>query len=271
MGVDIRRAFDFRAGGPESRCMAHSVRGHLRLEIDEYDSAIRRFIPGYDTMIATAAEAVSGASAAIAAKATAATTATTAVTAATAAPVDRSDRIVDLGAGTGALAEAILERDPVGTVELLDIDSEMMGKARTRLARFGTRPLFSLRSYDEPFGPGRAFAASLSLHHIPTIAEKAALFERVFRALEAGGVFVNADVTMPTEPSTRRSMYRLWADHMVSQGISEAQAWEHFAAWAEEDTYLPLEEELHALRVVGFQAERMWNEGPIGVVVARKA
>jgi tRNA (cmo5U34)-methyltransferase len=231
--------------------MAHSVRSHLRLEIDEYDAAIRRFIPGYDTMIATAAEAVSRVSAA-------------------ATVAGHAARVVDLGAGTGALTEAILERDPVETVELLDIDSEMMGRARTRLSRFGARARFTVRSYDEPFRPRSAFAASLSLHHIPTIAEKALLFGRVFDALAEGGVFVNADVTMPTEPSTRRSMYRLWADHMVSRGISEVQAWEHFTAWAEEDTYLSLEDELGALHSVGFDAERVWHDGPIGVVVARK-
>ena len=38
--------------------MSHSVRSHLRLEIAEYDATIRRFIPGYEEMIAVAAEAV---------------------------------------------------------------------------------------------------------------------------------------------------------------------------------------------------------------------
>ena len=28
--------------------MSHSVRNHLRLEIDSYDKTIRQFIPGYE-------------------------------------------------------------------------------------------------------------------------------------------------------------------------------------------------------------------------------
>jgi len=223
--------------------MSHSVRSHLRLEIGEYDATIRRFIPGYEAMIAVAAEAV-----------------------ASVAP----DLVVDLGAGTGALSEAILGHDAVGTVELLDVDPEMMGHARDRLALFGPRARFSLRSYDEPFARCDAFAASLSLHHIPTLDAKAALFARAFDALRSGGVLVNADATMPMDPDARSALFRVWADHQVSQGIAEARTWEHFAEWAEEDTYLPLADELGALRAIGFDADRVWHDGPIGVVVARK-
>ena len=37
--------------------MSHSVRGHLRLEIDAYDETIRRFIPAHEPMRADAAAA----------------------------------------------------------------------------------------------------------------------------------------------------------------------------------------------------------------------
>ena len=66
-------------------------------------------------------------------------------------------------------------------------------------------------------------------------------------------------------------MYQAWTDHQVSQGISEARVREHFREWAEEDTYLPLEDELRVLRAIGFDAHRVWNDGPIGVVVAKKS
>lgn len=223
--------------------MSHSVRHHLRLEIDDYDATIRRFIPGYERMLAVAAEAVADV---------------------------RPDRVVDLGAGTGGLSETLLEREEVGAVELLDVDPEMMDRARSRLERFGERARFTLRSYDEPFQRCDAFAASLSLHHIPTLDAKAALFERSFEALRPGGVLVNADVNMPEDDTERDALYRCWADHLVRSGIPEERAWEHFEEWAEEDTYLPLDAELAALRSIGFQAERVWHDGPVGVVVARR-
>lgn len=109
--------------------MAHSVRRHLRVETEEYDAAIRRFIPGYDEMLSEAAAAV-----------------------ATVAPA----RVIDLGAGTGALS------------------------------------------------------------------------------------------------------------------ADEKRAWQHFEEWSAEDTYLPLEEELAALVRLGFEARCIWQDGPMGVVVARR-
>lgn len=223
--------------------MSHSVRRHLRLEIDDYDQTIRRFIPGYEEMLNVAADAVAS---------------------------TRPALVVDLGSGTGALAEAVLRREEVGAVELLDVDPEMMARARGRLARFGDRARFTLRSYDEPFELCDAFAASLSLHHIRTLEAKTALFTRAFEALPDGGVLVNADVNMPADGAGRDALYRFWADHQVASGIEEERAWAHFEEWADEDTYLPLDEELSALRSIGFDADRVWNAGPIGVVVATK-
>jgi SAM-dependent methyltransferase len=223
--------------------LSHSVRSHLQLEIAEYDATIRRWIPGYETMIRTAAEAIAAA---------------------------RPTRVVDLGSGTGALAEAILEHEAVGTVELLDIDPEMLTQATGRVARFGTRAVPILRSFDEPFSPCDAFSASLSLHHVPTMEEKSRLFERIFEALPTGGVLVNADATMPADPAEQSVLYAHWADHQVAHGIDREQAFANFEAWAGEDTYMPLDVELAALRAAGFTAERSWNDGPIGVVVARK-
>ncbi len=223
--------------------MSHSVRRHLRVEIADYDATIRRFIPGYETMLATAARAVAAV---------------------------KPAHVVDVGAGTGGLSEALLREGDVRLVELLDVDPEMLDQARARLGEHENRTRFTLRSYDEPLPGCDAFAASLSLHHIPELHMKEALYRRAHEALPPGGVLVNADVNMPADGDERVGLYRHWADHQVAHGIAEERAWAHFVEWAEEDTYLPIEDELAALRRVGFQAERVWNDGPVGVVVARK-
>ena len=223
--------------------MSHSVRRHLRLEISAYDETIRRLIPGYEIMLGVAADAVAAA---------------------------EPDLVCDLGAGTGALSEELLARRAVGTVELLDVDAEMMDQSRQRLQRFGDRVRFTLRSYHEPFSSCDAFAAALSLHHIRTIEAKSAMYGQAFAALRPGGVLVNADAHMPVEPTERDRLFRYWVDHMVASGISEQRAWKHFEDWAEEDAYLPLDVELAALTRIGFDADSVWSDGPIRVVVAKK-
>ena len=220
----------------------HSVRRHLRVAIEAYDATIRQFIPGYEEMLRTAAREL--------------------------APV-ASGSVLDLGAGTGALAEAILESSPAGTVELIDVDTEMLEQARTRLARFGGRARFTEGSFLEELPPCRGVAASLALHHIPTLDLKRALFRRIHDALEPGGVFVNADATMPADPAAQDATWRGWADHMVSHGIDEQRAFEHFEDWSGEDTYFPVEDELAAMAAAGFEAQCVWREVGIAVLVGR--
>ena len=72
--------------------MSHSVRRHLRVDVDAYDQSIRRFIPAYEEMLEQAASAVAEA---------------------------RPEWVLDLGAGTGALTEALLQRYPHCSVELI--------------------------------------------------------------------------------------------------------------------------------------------------------
>jgi len=179
--------------------------------------------------------------------------------------------VIDLGAGTGALSEALLKHDSVGTVELLDVDPEMLEQARTRLTVMGDRVRFTLGSYADPLPSCDAACASLSLHHVPDLDDKQAVYTRIHAALPPGGVFVSADVMMPPEGPERDAEYRAWIDHNVGQGIPEAQAWDNFALWAEEDTYYPVETELEMLAEVGFTARCIWRAAPSTVIVARKA
>ena len=170
----------------------HSVRRHLRLEIDAYDDTIRRFIPGYEEMLRLAA--------------------------ATLAPL-RPELVIDLGAGTGALSEAILEHGHAAAVELIDVDDEMLAQARTRLARFGDRVRLRRQSFRDPLPACDGVAASLALHHVPTLGEKQAVYANIREALRPGGMFVNADAVMPADQAGRDAAYGAWADHMVACGI----------------------------------------------------
>lgn len=224
--------------------MSHSVRRHLRVEIEKYDAMIRAFVPAYEEMLERTADAVAA---------------------------TKPQKVLDLGAGTGALAQAVLRRCEDVEVELLDADAEMLGQARERLAPFAGRVLFTVRAFQGALPACDAAVASLALHHVPTLAEKRAIFGAIHAALRPGGAFVNADATMPAEPSARQAAYETWAAHLVSCGIAEDRAWGHFAEWSGEDTYFPLADELAALTDAGFDAACLWCAAPVTVVRATKS
>ena len=225
--------------------MSHSVRRHLSVEIENFDRAIRDFVPGYETMLRVAAEH--------------------------AAAIGDNGLLLELGAGTGALSEAILAHGSFRAAELIDIDPEMLEQARSRLARYGDKVRFKEGSYYGPLPPCSVVATSLALHHIPTMDEKRALYRRIHDTLDSGGIFINADATMSTDPDEQAEIYRIWRSHMASRGVDNETADQHFKQWSEEDTYFPIEVELDALTAAGFDARCVWNMGPIAVLVGRKA
>ncbi len=102
--------------------MGHSVRSHLRIEINTYDEAIRTFLPEYDEMLALAARIV--------------------------AETD-PEHVLDLGAGTGALSQAILTCCKRCQITLIDVDPEMLNQAQERLAPYRSRTRFLNQSFHE--------------------------------------------------------------------------------------------------------------------------
>ncbi|MCY4187559.1 MAG: class I SAM-dependent methyltransferase [Bryobacterales bacterium] len=223
--------------------MGHSVRNHLAIEIQSYDREIRRFIPGYQSLLDMASREVVR---------------------------NRPNLVLDLGAGTGALAEAILSTDDAVNVELIDIDPEMLAQARERLAKFTPRTRFSRHSFRGRLPACDGAAASLSLHHIRTIQAKRAVYQSIYEAILPGGTFANADAAVPADPAARATVLQGWVEHMAGCGIERHEGYAHLERWAEEDTYFPLEEELEAVESAGFVASCAWRHGPMAVIVGRK-
>lgn len=226
----------------------HRVLDHLGLLARDYDVAIRRYIPRYDEMIATAVSLVKG-------------------------------EVVDLGTGTGALAAAILEAQPGARVRLVDIDPAMLDAARARVAHAGDRAELVHASFD-PDGRSAAglpnlwsqlpavdaFVASLALHHVPELERKRALYARVREALRPGGRLVIADATVHEHGPERDIAFATWSAWMAQHGIAQAEADALFAKWAGEDRYYPLATELRLLAEAGFaRPECFWKYGPMAV------
>src|SRR5437868_2853333 len=107
--------------------MSHSVSGHLQLRIADYDRAIRTLIPGYEPMRAVQLDLLSGVFKA-----------------------GQSGLVLDLGGGTGALAAAIADANPLLEIEIWDTDREMLNVARERCAAYGKRVRLVERSFAEP-------------------------------------------------------------------------------------------------------------------------
>jgi tRNA (cmo5U34)-methyltransferase len=229
---------------------AHRVAAHLGVDAAAYDAAIRRFIPGYEEMIAEVVSILDES-------------------------LDEAVRVIDLGAGTGALAGAILGGIPRARVVLVDIDPNMLAVAAARVAAHGERAAVRRATFEDALralgGGGRdpeedagvgAVVASLALHHVADLEQKRALYTQIHAALAPGGVFLSADATVHEAGAERARVFREWAAGMATAGIDAAEAEALFAQWAGEDRYFPLAVELDLLASAGFaRPECFWKRG----------
>jgi SAM-dependent methyltransferase len=225
----------------------HSVKRHLQVDADSYDVQIRRLIPHYDEMISTGVEVLRAL-----------------------APDDA--HVLDLGGGTGALSAAVLDGLPGVRVTLLDVDPDMLAEARRRLERFADRVEFQEGSFHDPLPAADAVIASLALHHVHELEAKTELYTRIREALPPGGVLLNLDAAVSEGPRLNRLVFDRMAERMGDHGIADAEARRHFAAWAQEDRYFPLDAELGALRAAGFdEVECVWRRALTAITCALRA
>jgi tRNA (cmo5U34)-methyltransferase len=188
-----------------------------------------------------------------------------------AALVPPTAHVLDLGAGTGALSAAILGGLPSARVTLLDVDTAMLDEARRRLAPVSERVRFGEASFLDPLPAADAVVASLALHHIHDLDAKTELYRSIHEALVRGGVFLNLDAVITEGARLNALTFDRWAARMVEHGMTDAEARGHFAAWAAEDRYFPLDEELAAIRRAGFaEVECFWRRGSSAICCALK-
>jgi tRNA (cmo5U34)-methyltransferase len=226
---------------------AHSVKRHLHVDAEMYDVQIRRFIPHYDEMIATGVDVL-----------------------AALAPSDA--HVVDLGGGTGGLSMAVLRGLPSARVTVLDVDPDMLAEAHRRLADFGDRVSFQEGSFLDPLPRADAVVAAFALHHVHELEIKTSLYRAIHDALSPGGVFLNLDAAVTEGARLSGLVFDWMARRMGDHGISDAEARGHFASWAEEDRYFPLDAEVAALREAGFdEVECFWRRDLCAVTCALRA
>lgn len=193
-----------------------------------YDESFRRLVPCFDAFYGTAAEL-------------AARTVTTS-----------RPRMLDLGAGTGALAAHVTARVKPGSLALLDAAPDMLAKAAGRLAAF--KPVIIAADMRAPLpaddGACDIIMSSLAIHHLEH-GQKRTLFARIHDALAPGGMFVNAEQILAPNDWQQAMFERAHLDAARALGSDEAE----IAASVErmkQDRCATLDDQLAWLREAGF-------------------
>lgn len=185
-------------------------------------------------------------------------------------PYSGDDRFsfVDLGAGTGAASQAVLDRYPGATAVLADYSPQMMEEGSRALAGYEGRyryvelDLASGRWPAEIGGGLGAVISSLCVHHLPDD-RKQGLFIEIFERLSPGGWYLNYDPVRAEEPATEAAWERVVgaldpdaAAKHAHRTPDEQARWENHVRHI-----IPLAPQLEFLRTAGFEAvDAYWKE-----------
>ncbi len=194
-------------------------------DASRYDASRRRLVPDFDRFYGTAAELVADLG-------------------------RRAADVLDLGAGTGLLSEAVLRAVPGARLTVLDGDADMLAVARQRLS---DQPAYLVADLASPLpdGPFDAVVSALAIHHLPHQA-KQTLFASILARLRPGGVFVNAEqVAGPTD--WHASQYAA-AHERDSRALGANDAeWAGALQRMTHDQCATVEEQLDWLRAAGYE------------------
>lgn len=182
-------------------------------------------------------------------------------------PIDAEIRILDIGAGYGALAAAVLNDRPNATAVCLDASEAMLDLGRERNSNLGSRIKFIQASLETPDwlnsveGSFAAVISARALHHFTENQRRRIIFKEVFGLVGEGGCFINADnVRAPTKPLGER--YRRARNEYLDRFVRESSGGKtnlaELRAAAPSTYHGPhnngyLDEELAWLREAGFE------------------
>jgi len=174
---------------------------------------------------------------------------------------DEQFSFVDLGAGTGAAARAVLDHYPGARAILADYSPQMMDEGHRELSAYDGRYVyveFDLASGRWPTeipGEVAAMISSLCVHHLPD-ERKQELFGEILERLAPGGWYLNYDPVTAEESVVEEAWQRASdrqdteaAAKRANRSPEEQRRYENHVRYM-----IPLAPQLDFLRAAGFEA-----------------
>ena len=187
-----------------------------------------------------------------------------------AANIAKTNRILDLGAGTGLLSYFWYKHFPQAEYILVDIAEEMLNIAKKRFSEL-ENVSYQVMDYSKelPNGDFDTIISALSIHHLEH-KNKRDLFECIYNKLPVGGVFVNYDQFCAGTAEMNKWFNSYWENQLENSGLTEKD----LELWQERkklDRECSVEEEIDMLRKCRFKDVKcVYSNQKFSVIVSIK-
>lgn len=146
-------------------------------------------------------------------------------------PLRPTDRIVELGPGPGYFSLAFSAAVPEGHLELVDLQPEMLAKARRRLAARGcTNVGYTVADAGKPLpiAPG-SFDVAVLVHVLGEVEDQSQCLRSLASVLKPGGVLVLHEGVPDPDRIPIAKLVSLVGAHGFSLDRTEGPAWNYTA------------------------------------------
>jgi tRNA (cmo5U34)-methyltransferase len=160
-------------------------------------------------------------------------------------------KVLDIGAGTGLFAQFIYDVNPNMQFTLADLSGEMLDVARERFEGENNFEYLEL-DFSKDAIPDKydIIISGLAIHHLED-PDKAKLYKNIYKALNDGGLFINAD-QVAGKNVMFDSLYKYYWRETVSHSGLDREALVQAFERTKLDKLAPLENQLHMLEKAGF-------------------
>ncbi len=184
----------------------------------------------------------------------------------------RPKTILELGVGTGLLAQELLRAFPKARLTAIDFSPKMIERASKKLSRFkGRLELVEGDFYETPFPRGQELViSSYAIHHLEDM-QKAQLFEKISDVLVDDGLFINGDCVVSPNERFDRLQNQCWLDAMYEREATQEEIDQTVHDYYEYDIPATVDDQIGWLGRAGFsEAECLWRNFGTALIVAIK-
>ncbi|MFX4262318.1 class I SAM-dependent methyltransferase [Pelotomaculum propionicicum] len=177
--------------------------------------------------------------------------------------------ILDLGAGTGNLSRAILEKIKSVHMTLMDYSQNMLDEVPKVLAEYrGRYRIVNADFMEHDFGQ-RNYAAvisSFAIHHCRGDSEYLNLYRKIYGCLVKPGIFVCCDIVAGDNQSLSERNEREWVSYLQDQNFSEQEINRLLSNYRIEDSPVSVRKHIEFLVQAGFDtADVIWKKANFAV------
>lgn len=165
---------------------------------------------------------------------------------------------LDVGCGTGKMAELALSQANIKKFIFCDSSSEMLNIVKERFNLPNTEFLLSTiqeLNYQDTFN----IITSIQVNHYLKKEERITTLQNYYNALKPNGIYITFENFAPSTKAITNLYLERWKSYQIAQGKSPLEAQNHITRYNTSYYPLSLSDHLNLLKTVGFKTtEILW-------------